>query len=152
MSNPSEWFECRWQGSRLLLAAYLISQALAWFAVLVSPLPFWLGLLVIAACSVHAAWAIPRRILLTHVQAVTGLRRDGVGWWVFSRARGWQSVRLCRDSIALPALVVLRFVPVGAWWGRSQCVPWDALGIDEHRRLRVRLKFSRRRWVAPIQH
>nr|WP_314478516.1 protein YgfX [uncultured Pseudomonas sp.] len=152
MSNPSEWFECRWQGSRLLLAAYLISQALACFAVLVSPLPPWLGWLAICACTAHAAWAIPRRILLTHVQAVTGLRRDAAGWWVFSRARGWRPVRLCRDSVALPSLVVLRFVPVGAWWGRSQCVPWDALDVDEHRRLRVRLKFSRRRWVAPMRH
>ncbi|SPO57193.1 conserved protein of unknown function [Pseudomonas sp. JV551A1] len=148
MSSPSECFECRWQGSRLLLAAYLGCQVLAWLAVLASPLPGWPALAVVTACIAHAGWAIPRRILLTHRHAVVGLRRDVRGWQVFSRARGWQPVRLCRDSVALPGLVVLRFVRAGRWMGQSQCVPGDAMGDDEHRRLRVRLKFSRRRWAA----
>ncbi|MEG8203345.1 protein YgfX [Pseudomonas sp. 5FOS] len=148
MFSPSECFECRWQGSRLLLAAYLGCQVLAWFAVWASPLPGWLALAVVATCIAHAGWAIPRRILLTHEHAVVGLRRDVRGWQVFSRARGWQPVRLCRDSVALPGLVVLRFVRAGCWLGESQCVPLDALGADEHRRLRVRLKFSRRRWAG----
>ncbi|WP_060483075.1 protein YgfX [Pseudomonas sp. NBRC 111119] len=151
MSSPSECFECRWQGSRLLLAAYLTCQLLAWLAALLGPLPWWAGLGAICACVAHGAWVVPRRILLSHGDAVVGLRRDGRGWWVFSRAQGWRAVRLCRDSMALPALVVLRFVPVGGWVGRSQCIPCDALEGDEHRRLRVRLKFSRRRWVDPGQ-
>ncbi|GLO41971.1 protein YgfX [Pseudomonas putida] len=148
MSSPSECFECRWQGSRLLLAVYLVCQVLAWFAAWASPLPWWSAFAVVAACIAHAGWAIPRRILLTHERAVVGLRRDVRGWQVFSRARGWQPVRLCRDSLALPGLVVLRFVRAGRWLGESQCVPLDALGADEHRRLRVRLKFSRRRWAG----
>ncbi|MDM3884975.1 hypothetical protein QSV36_05075 [Pseudomonas sp. BCRC 81390] len=147
MSSPSECFECRWHGSRRLLTAYLVCQVLAWLAVWASPLPGWQALAVVATCIAHAGWAIPRRILLTHEHAVTGLRRDARGWRVFSRARGWQPVRLCRDSVALPALVVLRFERAGQWLGESQCVPRDALGADEHRRLRVRLKFSRRRWA-----
>ncbi len=147
MSSPSECFECRWQGSRLLLAAYLGGQVLAWFAVWASALPGWLALAVVAACVAHASWVIPRRILLTHEHAVVGLRRDARGWQVFSRARGWQPVRLCRDSVALPGLVVLRFVRAGRWLAQSQCVPRDALRADQHRRLRVRLKFSRRRWA-----
>lgn len=77
------------------------------------------GPAVVAACIAHAGWAIPRRILLTHEHAVVGLRRDVRGWQVFSRARGWQPVRLCRDSVALPALVVLRFVRAGRWLGRA---------------------------------
>jgi len=32
---------------------------------------------------------------------------------------------------------------------RSICVPRDSQAADVHRRLRVRLKFSRRRWLAP---
>jgi len=147
VSSPSECFECRWQGSRLLLAAYLTCQVLAWLAVCASPLPGWLAVSVLAACIAHAGWAIPRRILLTHEHAVVGLRRDMRGWQVFSRARGWQPVRLCRDSVALPGLVVLRFVRPGRCVGESQCVLRDALRPDEHRRLRVRLKFSRRRWA-----
>ncbi|GLO55555.1 hypothetical protein PPUJ20066_15910 [Pseudomonas putida] len=153
MSSPSEFFESRWQGSRLLLTAYLSCQVLALFTVWVSALPWWLSLAATAASVAHACWAIPRRILLTHPHAVTGLRRDLLGWRVFSRAQGWQPVRLCRDSVALPGMVVVRFVQEGRWLGEGQCVPRDALGADEHRRLRVRLKFSRRRWaeVGAIQ-
>jgi len=148
VSSPSECFECRWQGSRLLLAGYLVCQLLAWLAVWASPLPGWFALSIVATCIAHARWAIARRILLTHEHAVVGLRRDVRGWQVFSRARGWQPVRLCRDSVALPRLVVLRFERAGQWVGQSQCIPQDALGADEHRRLRVRLKFSRRRWAT----
>lgn len=83
------------------------------------PAARWFKLSVIAACIAHAGWAIPRRILLTHEHAVVGLRRDVRGWRVFSRARGWQPVRLCRDSVALPGLVVLRFVRAGRWLGRA---------------------------------
>ncbi|NIF25853.1 hypothetical protein F3J44_05585 [Pantoea sp. Tr-811] len=150
MSSPSECFECRWQGSRLLLVAYLGCQALALLALCLSACPWWLACAAAAACLAHAGWAIPRRILLTDPHAVTGLRRDAQGWRVFSRAQGWQPVRLCRDSVALPALVVVRFVRAGAWFGQSQCVPRDALGADAHRRLRVRLKFSRRRFGLPV--
>ncbi|WP_449431412.1 protein YgfX [Pseudomonas putida] len=147
MSSPSECFQCRWQGSRLLLAAYLGCQALALPAIWLSALPWWLSLAVTAVALAHACWVVPRRILLTHPRAVTGLRRDALGWQVFSRAQGWQPVRLCRDSVALPGLVVLRFVRAGRRLGEGQCIAKDALDADQHRRLRVRLKFSRRRWA-----
>lgn len=129
-----------------MLACYLIGQVLALGAIWLSDVPQWVDLPATLGCVAHAWWAIPRRILLTHAQAVTGLRRDVLGWRVYSRAMGWQPVRLCRDSVALPVLVVLRFKRVGCWFGESQCIPQDALGMDEHRRLRVRLKFSRRRF------
>ncbi|MBC7209241.1 MAG: hypothetical protein H5U33_01780, partial [Pseudomonas sp.] len=90
-----------------------------------------------------------RRVLLTHPEAITGLRRDLRGWQLYSRAQGWQPARLCRDSVALPAMVVLRFVRKGRMFSQSQCIPRDALDREAHRRLRVRLKFSRRRWAAP---
>ncbi|MCO7514656.1 hypothetical protein NJF44_05575 [Pseudomonas guariconensis] len=146
MSSPSEHFECRWQGSRLLLTAYLACQVLAFAALGLGAQPWWVTLPLAVACVAHACWAIPRRILLTHPEAITGLRRDPSGWRLFSRARGWQPVRLCRDSVALPGLVVLRYVRPGRRFGEAQCIPKDALGRDMHRRLRVRLKFSRRRW------
>ena len=148
MSSPSECFQCRWQGSRLLLAAYLGCQGLALLVLWLNALPWWLGFCMLAACIAHARWVIPLRILLTDPRAVTGLRRDATGWQVFSRALGWQPVALARDSVALPGLVVLRFVRAGHWLGESQCVPRDALDADQHRRLRVRLKFSRRRFAA----
>ncbi|MBI6896361.1 hypothetical protein JET64_06030 [Pseudomonas putida] len=149
MSSPSECFECRWQGSRLLLTAYLASLALALLTLALIALPGWLCGLLAVACLAHACWAVPRRILLIHPEAITGLRRDLRGWRIYSRARGWQPARLCRDSVALPTLVVLRFVPKGRRFSQGQCIPRDALAREAHRRLRVRLKFSRRRWAAP---
>ncbi|CAM4071009.1 hypothetical protein CCOS865_01104 [Pseudomonas reidholzensis] len=118
-------------------------------ALWLSATPGWLAMLLQLLCLAHARRAIPRRILLTHPHAITGLRRDPLGWRVFSRALGWQPVRLLRDSLALPPLVVLRFVREGRWLGEGQCIPRDALAADQHRRLRVRLRFSRRRW-APV--
>ena len=43
VSSPSEHFECRWQGSRLLLAAYLTCQVLALWAMVLSAQPWWLS-------------------------------------------------------------------------------------------------------------
>lgn len=143
-------FECRWQGSRLLLTAYLASIALAVCVLAVVNLPAWLRCLMIVGCCAHACWAIPRRILLTHPEAITGLRREPCGWRVYCHARGWQPMRLCRDSVAVPGLVVLRFVPKGRRFSQSQCIFKDALGPEQHRRLRVRLRFSRRRWAEAI--
>ncbi|MGN8261507.1 protein YgfX [Pseudomonas sp. SMSB3] len=148
MSSPSECFQCRWQGSRLLLAAYLAGLLLALPVLALSALPAWLAVGIAAALVVHACWAIPRRILLTHPGAVTGLRRDARGWHVFSQAHGWQPVRLCTDSVVVPQLVVLRFVRAGRWLSESQCIPADAMHIEQHRRLRVRLRFGRRRFAS----
>ncbi len=147
MSSPSNRFECRWQASRLLLAAYLAAQLFALGALLNLDLPFAsLGILV---CLAHAAWVLPRHVLLTHRSSIRGLRRDEDGWQLFSHARGWHSVQLRRDSLALPLIVVLRYRVPGEWLTRSICVPRDSQVADVHRRLRVRLKFSRRRWLAP---
>ena len=147
MSSPSNRFECRWQASRLLLAAYLLAQLFALGALLCIDVSFSsLGMLV---CLAHAAWVLPRHILLTHRSSIRGLRRDENGWQLWSAARGWHSVQLRPDSLALPFIVVLRYRMPGKWQVRSICVPWDSQGADLHRRLRVRLKFSRRRWLAP---
>ncbi|MBI6909431.1 protein YgfX [Pseudomonas palleroniana] len=147
MSSPSNRFECRWQASGLLLAAYLLAQLLALGSLLVLDLPYSsLGALL---CLAHAAWALPRHIRLTHRSSVRGLRRDEDGWQLFSDERGWHSVQLRPDSLALPWIVVLRYRVQGEWRVRSLCVPKDSQAADVHRRLRVRLKFSRRRWLAP---
>ncbi|WP_028696742.1 protein YgfX [Pseudomonas cremoricolorata] len=149
MSSPSDTFECRWHGSRRLLTAYLACQALAACALALSAAPGWLLALAVVLGAAHACWVIPRRILLTHPTAITALRRSPRGWQLFSRRHGWQPVRLCRDSVAVPGLVVLRYVRQGRRLSESQCVMGDALCHEQHRRLRVRLTFSRRRWQAP---
>lgn len=132
-----------------MLAAYLLAQAFALCALFLLVIPFWVSVLGAIGCLCHAAWVLPRQILLSHPKAFCGLRRDADGWQLWNQADGWQPVQLRPDSLALPLIVVLRFRLRGEWRVRSICVPRDAQAADLHRRLRVRLKFSRRRWAAP---
>ncbi|MCP1500230.1 toxin CptA [Pseudomonas migulae] len=149
MSSPSNGFECRWHASRQLLAAYLLAQLFALGSFIFLSIPVWASSLGALCCLAHGVWALPRQILLTHPQAFSGLRRDTDGWQLWSQAAGWQAVQLQRDSLALPLVVVLRFRLQGERRIRSICVPRDSQAADLHRRLRVRLTFSRRRWAAP---
>jgi toxin CptA len=149
VSNPSDVFECHWQASRLLLAVYLSALSLALITLFLVELPLWVALIGACACLLHAAWVLPRQILLRHPAAFTGLRRDESGWQLFNNRDGWQPVQLRPDSLALPVAVVLRFRLVGERRVRGLCIARDALALEAHRRLRVRLKFSRRRWAAP---
>lgn len=149
MSSRSNRFECRWQASGQLLVAYLLAQVFALGSLLLMSVPAWGAVLGVALCLAHGAWVIPRHLLLSHRRAFRGLRRDADGWQLWNRADGWQAVQLRPDSLALPLIVVLRFRLKGEWRVRSVCVPRDALAPDLHRRLRVRLRFSRRRWAAP---
>jgi len=132
-----------------LLAAYLLAQLFALGSLILLDIPLWARLPGVAICLIHGAWVLPRQILLNHPAAFSGLRRDADGWQLWNAAQGWQSVQLRPDSLALPLVVVLRFRLRGERWVRSVCVPRDAQAADVHRRLRVRLKFSRRRWAAP---
>ncbi|MFJ7313133.1 protein YgfX [Pseudomonas sp. NPDC098747] len=149
MFSPSNTFECRWHASRQLLAAYLLAQAFALGTLFVLSIPLWASLLGAFGCLLHGICVLPRQILLSHPKAIRGLRRDGDGWQLWNQADGWRAVQLRPDSLALPLIVVLRFRLRGEWRVRSICVPRDSQAADLHRRLRVRLKFSRCRWVAP---
>jgi len=154
VSSPSDRFECRWHASRRLLTAYLAAQALALIALCFLNIPFWIKLIGVLLCLWHGLRYWRRCILLSDDQAFTGLRRDGDGWQLWSDRSGWQPVQLQRDSVALPLIVILRFrLRAGRrsdrWWVRSICIPSDSLAPDSHRRLRLRLKFSRQRWAAP---
>ena len=149
MSSPSNSFECRWQACGRLLAAYLLAQVLALGALYLLAVPVLITLLGVLACLAHALWTLPRHIRLTHRSSVRGLRRNADGWQLWSAAGGWHAVQLCPDSLALPLIVVLRYRLPGEWRVRSVCVPHASQAADVHRRLRVRLKFSRRRWLAP---
>ncbi|WP_123597201.1 protein YgfX [Pseudomonas frederiksbergensis] len=149
MSSPSNAFECRWHASRQLLAAYGLAQLFALGSLFLLSIPVWASLLGVFLCAAHGFWTLPRQILLTHPQAFCGFRRDADGWQVWNQASGWQPAQLRPDSLALPSVVVLRFRLRGERRVRTICVPRDAQAADLHRRLRVRLKFSRRRWAAP---
>lgn len=130
---------------------YLLAQLLALVSLYKLAIPGWAFLLGLALCLGHGFCYLPASILLSRPTAFTGLRRNAEGWQLWNQRDGWQPVQLCRDSMALPLVVVLRFRLAGK--GRSitrgLCIPWDAMAPDVHRRLRLRLKFSRRRWAAP---
>ncbi len=149
MFSPSNHFECRWHASRYLLAAYLLVQLFALGSLFALDIGGWARLAAVVLCLGHGAWTLPRHILLTHPTAFCALRRDADGWQLWNAADGWQAVQLRRDSLALPMMVVLRFRLRGQRRVRAVCVPRDGLAPEVHRRLRVRLKFSRRRWAAP---
>ena len=132
-----------------MLAAYLAAQLLALIAICLLSIPAWARLLGVLLCLAHGAWVLPRHVRLTHPGAMTRLRHDADGWQLWNRDKGWQAVQLRRDSLALPLLVLVRYRLAGERRVRAVCIPGAALAPDQHRRLRVRLKFSRRRWLAP---
>ena len=132
-----------------MLAAYLAAQLLALIAICLLSIPAWARLLGALLCLAHGAWVLPRHVRLTHPGAMTRLRHDADGWQLWNRDKGWQAVQLRRDSLALPLLVLVRYRLAGERQVRAVCIPGAALAPDQHRRLRVRLKFSRRRWLAP---
>lgn len=134
--------------------AYVCAQALALIAIAFLNLPFWIKIVCLLLCGWHAIRHWRMSVLIQGDQAFTGLRRDADGWQVWTDRLGWQPVQLQRDSIALPQIVIVRFRVMAGhwidrWWTRSVCIPSDSLAPDTHRRLRLRLKFSRQRWAAP---
>lgn len=149
MSSRNDPFECRWQPSIGLLAAYLAAQSGAVLALLLADIPLHWKTLGLSLCLLHACLVVPGRILLRAPDSVRALRHNAEGWQLWSEQEGFQPVQLMADSLALPWLIVLRFRRPGDWLVRSVCVPADALAPELHRRLRVRLRFSRNRWTAP---
>lgn len=148
MSSRSDAFACQWQPSRLLLAGYALILGLALLSLAWVDIPLWAWGLGVLFCLAHAAWVVPRHLLLTQPCAYQALRCNNDGWQVYSAAQGWQAIEMHPDSLALPLIVLLRFRLAGQRRVRSLCVARDSLSRDQHRRLRVRLKFSRHRWAA----
>lgn len=148
MSSPSEVFECSWRPSRQLLTFYALIQGSALLSLALVEIPFWALWLGVGFCLAHAAWVLPRHLLLSAPQAYRALRCNAEGWQVHSAAQGWQAIELHPDSLALPLIVLLRFRLAGQRRVRALCIARDGLSRDQHRRLRVRLKFSRHRWAA----
>jgi toxin CptA len=148
VSSPSEIFECQWRPSARLLALYLLVQVLALLSLWLVDIPLWARVIGMVAAAAHACWALPRHLLLSAPGAYTALRHGPEGWQVASSGGGWQAIRLHPDSLALPLIVVLRFRLADQRRVRALCIARDSLPRDQHRRLRVRLKFSRRRWAG----
>ncbi len=149
MTSTIEPFECHWRPSRLLLGGYLLVVALAALAILLAELPGRWQVILLMLLLLHAVWVVPRQLLMRHAGAICGLRHDADGWQFYSERDGWQAAQLYPDSLALPLAIILQFRLKDQRWRRGLCIACDALPAAQHRRLRVRLKFSRRRWAAP---
>ncbi|TWI58780.1 toxin CptA [Pseudomonas duriflava] len=123
--------------------------ALALVGLWLAAIPVWLSIVGTLFCMVHAGWYVPNGILFRNEQSPRRVRHDAEGWHLWSPQQGWQPVRLHRDSMALPLLIILRYRYPGQHWTRSVCIPADALAPEHHRRLRLRLRFARQRWAVP---
>lgn len=89
---------------------YIAAQVLALAAILTSAAPVWLQLICLLSCLAHAGYVVPRSVLLSRRGSWRGLRHDEDGWHLWNQQQGWQPIQLLPDSLALPLVVVLRFV------------------------------------------
>ncbi|MDY0207697.1 MAG: hypothetical protein RBR82_13905 [Pseudomonas sp.] len=121
---------------------------LACVAVVLAAIPLALKLAVIVLLSVQMYAQL--RCLRDYQQPSLrrGVRHTSAGWQLWSAEHGWRSIQLRADSMAIPALVLLRYRYAHQWFYCSALIPFDSAPQDSHRRLRVRLKFSRQRWQA----
>ncbi|WP_256930729.1 protein YgfX [Pseudomonas sp. ABC1] len=117
-------------------------------AVLQSGAPLVLMGAMLAFCLVHAVWFMFRFVFPNNPGAWCRLRHDAQGWHLWCAGQGWQDVTLCTDTLASPLLIVLRLRRPGRLFAESLCLPADAMSPDDHRRLRVLLRFSRHRWAV----
>lgn len=142
-NGVAHYFECHWRASRYLLGIYSVSLLLALATLAILAVPIWLQLLGMALCLLHAGWTLPRHILLSHPHAFSRMRHGPGGWELWSARKGWQVIELCNDSLALPIAAIVRFRVLGQRRVQGLCILTDMLSVDNHRRLRVRLKFAR---------
>ncbi len=149
MPSPSnQAFLCFWQPSLRLSKLVLLLLLLACPAVLLTALQWPLKLFLLFVLGVQISFYLYSLLQQQLPSRRAGLRHNAQGWQLWSARHGWRSIQLRADSMATPTLVVLRYRCAQHWFYRSIVIPADSLSQDSHRRLRVRLKFSRLRWRA----
>ena len=140
MHGRSNTFACHWQPSLRLSVLAVLFSVLASVAVVLSAVewPWKLGVLTLLLGQI--IWQLTQLLRLQQPTQRRGLRCSASGWQM------WDALRA--DSMAIPALVLLRYRSADQWFYRTLLVGTDSLPADSYRRLRVRLKFSRQRWRA----
>jgi len=146
--SPTEYLLLRRQPSRWLALALMLMGLLACVGVLQSALPLWPSLLCLLLVACYCSWVWPRQISLSHPHSVTGLRFDSDGWHILRRDGSEVAARLLGDTYVSAMLTVVRLREQGRWCPVSVVLPADAASEESLRRLRLRLRFSRQRWVA----
>ncbi len=148
LSPSSQAFLCFWQPSLRLSKLVLLVLLLACPAVLLTGLQWPLKLFLLFVLGAQISFYLYCLLQQQLPGRRAGLRHSAQGWQLWSAQHGWRSIQLRADSMATPALVLLRYRCARHWIYRSVLIPADSLSQDSHRRLRVRLKFSRQRWRA----
>ena len=145
-NRNDQTFSCFWQPSLRLSWAVLLVSGLGCFAAFSADISWTLR---ICVCLTLCGSILQQLYLLKYRQTPQlrrGLRHCPQGWHIWSAKQGWQPIQLRADSMATPALVLVRYRHRWQKFYRSALVPADSLPQDSHRGLRLRLKFSRQRW------
>ncbi len=148
MFSQTDYLLLQRQPSRFLGVVLVLASLLAAFALYRSAMPGMLAAGMMLVLAGHALWVWPRQVSLRHASSVTGLRFDSEGWHVLRRDGSEASARLLADTFVSAFLTVVRLREPGRWWPVSVVLPPDAAAEEALRRLRLRLRFSRQRWVA----
>lgn len=145
-SRSKQVFSCFWQPSLRLSWAVLLVSGLGCLAAFNANISTALR---VCVCLALCGPIVQQLYLLQYRQTPQlkrGLRYCPQGWQLWSAKQGWQPIQLRGDSMAIPALVLVRYRHSWQRFYRSALIPADSLPQDSHRRLRLRLKFSRQRW------
>ncbi len=148
MYSQTEYLLLQRQPSRWMAFLLLLSGLLACLGVFNSALTLWPSLLCVALVLLYGGWVWPRQVSLRHPHSVTGLRFDSDGWHILRRDGSEVAARLLADTYVSAMLTVVRLREQGRWCPVSVVLPADAAPEESLRRLRLRLRFSRQRWVA----
>ena len=148
MFSQTDYLLLQRQPSRFLGVVLVLASLLAAFALYRSAMPGMLAAGMMLVLAGYALWVWPRQVSLRHASSVTGLRFDSEGGHVLRRDGSEASARLLADTFVSAFLTVVRLREPGRWWPVSVVLPPDAAAEEALRRLRLRLRFSRQRWVA----
>lgn len=134
------WF---WQPSRQLLLARFALIALLCCGVGVSGLllgnTLWLMLVgVLLLLQGQREW---RQRLMAGQRR--GLRYSETGWQLWTAQQGWRAIDLLGTSVVVARLIVVYYRHPQHWFSPALVLPRDVLSAEQHRRLRVQLRFAR---------
>jgi toxin CptA len=109
-----------------------------------------------ACCAVTAlglSWLdVQRRhVARTAAEAIVGLELNTSGGIVVHQRSGRSRAGRPVSRFVSPALVVVTLRPAGGWRTIAIVILPDAVSVEEHRRLRVWLKWSRLAPITPVQ-
>lgn len=134
--------ECHWHLSKSVLCLYIGCYVLALLVVGQLPLAIKWRLLTIIVLSVYTIWIGLKYVLFVLPSSFLAIRRGVTNWFIYSQKRGWQVIYLLPTGCLVFAwVIVLQFRVEGSKRYVWLCLPIDGMLTNEHRRLRVYLRY-----------